>query len=397
MLEKIYIPAQIIPSRLRETLETLEIINNQNLFFMSYASKAGTEIVPVSATNSAFITFFPILSKILGVEIALLMNIFFHLFYFLSLIFSIYFIFKLYDKNSLKKILSSLFTAIIYFYLYNRLFGLAVEYVTYFVAVMLFVPFGICIYRKKLNYIKINILLTIFFFIGFVLNLIKDYSSLAPLIFVIIIIFYVNVKKSKLISLFFLAIYILAPISIDYYIKKKQQDNYFALYSKKYEHNHILGAPLWISAYSGLGFISEKGLNFSDVSAQNFLEKKRNSEITFIATEENSLLLKEEFFRIITSDIGYTVRLYSAKFGVLLFYIIAIMNFSILYFFSKKFDKKLRVLFVGLMFFYSIFPMIAVPGLGYITGVIATSLTIFIYSLTLFSLRDFIKKIKIFF
>lgn len=80
-----------------------------------------------------------------------------------------------------------------------------------------------------------------------------------------------------------------------------------------------------------------------------------------------------------------------------MFYIVAIMNFSILYFFSKEFDKKLRVLFVGLMFFYSIFPMIAVPGLGYITGVIATSLTIFIYSLTLFSLRDFIKKIKIFF
>jgi hypothetical protein len=36
-----------------------------------------------------------------------------------------------------------------------------------------------------------------------------------------------------------------------------------------------LGAPLWISAYSGLGFISEKGLYFSDVSAQNFLEKKK--------------------------------------------------------------------------------------------------------------------------
>jgi hypothetical protein len=396
MLEKIYIPAQIISSRLRETLESLEIINNQNLFFMSYVNK-GPEIAPVSATNSAFITFFPILSKTLGVEIVLLMNIFFHLIYFLSLIFSIYFISKLYGKNSLKKILSSLFTMIIYFYLYNRLFGLAVEYVTYFIAVMLFVPFGICIYLKKLNYIKINILLTIFFFIGFILNLIKDYSSLAALIFVIIIIFYVNEKKSKLISLFFLTIYILAPISIDYYIKKKQQDNYFALYSKKYEYNHILSAPLWISAYSGLGFISEKGLNFSDESAQNFINKKRNSEITFIATEENSLLLKEEFFRIITSDIGYTVRLYSAKFGVLLFYIIAIMNFSILYFFSKEFDKKLRVLFVGLMFFYSIFPMITVPGLGYITGVIATSLTIFIYSLTLFSLRDFIKKIKFFF
>ena len=100
MLEKIYIPAQIIPSRLRETLETLEIINNQNLFFMSYVNK-GQEIAPVAATNSAFITFFPILSKILGVEIVLLMNIFFHLIYFLSLIFSIYFIFKLYDKNSL--------------------------------------------------------------------------------------------------------------------------------------------------------------------------------------------------------------------------------------------------------------------------------------------------------
>ena len=73
------------------------------------------------------------------------------------------------------------------------------------------------------------------------------------------------------------------------------------------------------------------------------------------------------------------------------------MNFSILYFISNELDKKLRFFFLGLTFFYSIFTIIALAGLRYMSGVIETALIIFIHSLNLLRLSDLIKKIKFFF
>jgi hypothetical protein len=90
--------AQVMPARLNAGLESTEILNNTGLMFMRYASEIGGEIIPVSATSSAFILFFPLISNFFKIEYESFINIFFHCIFFLSYFFSQYFIYILNKK-----------------------------------------------------------------------------------------------------------------------------------------------------------------------------------------------------------------------------------------------------------------------------------------------------------
>jgi len=273
LLENIYIKAQVMPARLNAGLESYQIFNEKGLLFMRYSAENASEIIPVSATSSAFIFFFPLVSKYTGIEYENLINIFFHFFYLLSYIVTIYCILKI-NEGYLKKILCIFFSTIIYFYIYNKLFGLVVEYSIYFISVMLFVPIGLCIFKKKLDELAINILLPIIFILAIIFDQIKDYASLGAVIFLMFFIFNSRFKIAKLITIFLVLIYFIAPVLLNNFIEIKQEKNYSDLYGKKYEHNHVHGSLLWFSAYSGLGFISEKKLEFTDESAHRFIKKK---------------------------------------------------------------------------------------------------------------------------
>ena len=74
--------AQVMPARLNAGLESTEILNNTGLMFMRYASEIGGEIIPVSATSSAFIFFFPLMSYFFKIEYESFVNIFFHFIFF---------------------------------------------------------------------------------------------------------------------------------------------------------------------------------------------------------------------------------------------------------------------------------------------------------------------------
>ena len=386
--------AQVMPARFNAGLESTEILNNTGLMFMRYASELSSEIIPVSATSSAFIFFFPLMSNFFKIEYESFINIFFHGIFFWSYFFSQYFIFLI-NKKKISKILSFLFVSLIYIYLYSRLFGMVVEYVAYFVAVMSIVPFAICIHNGKLNQKFINTYIIFIFILAIILDFIKDYASFGAIIFLIFILFKSKLRFTKIFSIFLLAIYLLTPIVLSHYIEAKQKENYMKLYSHEYEHNNIHGSLLWFSAYSGLGFISEKGLEFSDESAHKFLKEKK-PEIKFFATQENQQILKEEFFNIILSDIGFSLRLFGAKFGVIFVYAILISNIGIFYIFTKDFNSKIRVSFLSIFVFYSIFPLITIPGLGYLTGVIGVSLLIFCYTLSIPKSKNLINKLNFF-
>lgn len=386
--------AQVMPARLNAGLESTEILNNTGLMFMRYASEIGGEIIPVSATSSAFIFFFPLMSYFFKIEYESFVNIFFHFIFFLSYFFSQYFIFLI-NKKKISKILSFLFISLIYIYLYSRLFGLVVEYVTYFVAVMIIVPFALCIYKGQLNQKFINTFIIFIFILAIILDFIKDYASFGAIIFLMFILFKSKLRFTKIISIFLLAIYLLTPFVLNNYIEVKQKENYIKLYGQEYEYDNVHGSLLWFSAYSGLGFISEKGLEFSDESAHKFL-KEKNPEINFFATNENQQILRKEFFNIILSDIGYSLRLFGAKFGVIFVYAILISNIGIFYIFTKDFNSKIRVSFLSILVFYSIFPLITIPGLGYLTGVMGVSLLIFCYTLSIPKSTNLINKLNFF-
>lgn len=386
--------AQVMPARLNAGLESTEILNNTGLMFMRYASEIGGEIIPVSATSSAFILFFPLISNFFKIEYESFINIFFHCIFFLSYFFSQYFIYIL-NKKNISKILSFSFISLIYIYLYSRLFGLVVEYVTYFVAVMTIVPFALCIYTEKLNQKFINTYIIFIFILAIILDFIKDYASFGAIIFLTFIIFISKIRFSKIISIFLLAIYLLTPFVLNYYIEVKQKENYIKLYGHEYEYDNIHGSLLWFSAYSGLGFISEKGLEFSDESAHKLLKEKKPDK-DFFATKENQEILKNEFLNIILSDLGFALRLYGSKLGVILTYIVLIANIGLLYIFSKDFDPKIRVSFLSILLFYSIFPLITIPGIGYLSGIIGISLIIFCYTLSISKSQNLFDKIKFF-
>ena len=260
---------------------------------------------------------------------------------------------------------------------------------------MIIVPFALCIYKGQLNQKFINTFIIFIFILAIILDFIKDYASFGAIIFLMFILFKSKLRFTKIISIFLLAIYLLTPFVLNNYIEVKQKENYIKLYGQEYEYDNVHGSLLWFSAYSGLGFISEKGLEFSDESAHKLL-KEINPDQDFFATKENQKILKNEFLHILLSDLGFALRLYGSKLGVILMYIALVANIGLLYIFSKDFDPKIRVSFLSILIFYSIFPLITIPGIGYLSGIIGISLIIFCYTLSISKSQNFFDKIKFF-
>jgi hypothetical protein len=271
--------------------------------------------------------------------------------------------------------------------MYNRLFGLVVEWALYFYSVQLILPIAILIINKK---IKSNFfIITPIFFIGLLLDQFRSYASLGAIIFFTFVLV-INTKKifKKSVVLGLFVFYIIAPLILNNYIETKQNENYYKLFNSNYHSDVKVSASIWYTAYRGLGFITGKIKGYHDEVILEFLETKRNNK-NFSSSNENNKLLKNEIIRIIKTDPGFAVRLYSAKFGVILLYFIIFANVG-LYVFLKSSAVKpsTKIAFLLTFIAYSIPPMLAIPGLAYLGGIVGLGMIMFCYMLGLVELKN---------
>jgi hypothetical protein len=222
------------------------------------------------------------------------------------------------------------------------------------------------------------------FFMGVLIDQFRSYASLGAMIFLTFALFYQKdhfFKKSLIMVLFIF--YLIIPQILNSYIENKQKENYYKLFKTDYHTNVKVSASVWYTTYRGLGFINGKLKGYNDEVIHEFLQGEKNNK-HFAPSDENNKLLKNEIIRIIKTDPSFALRLYSAKFGVILTYFIIFANIG-LYFILKGngVTKSTKVLFVLAFFCYSIPPLLAFPGLPYLGGIIGLGMILQCYMLSL--------------
>lgn len=382
ILENFLIEAQIMPLRLNAGIESLQIFKKTDLMFLQYSNGAANEQIfkPISMVEPGFILILPFISNLVKIDYQTLANIFFYFFLFLSIGSIFYFISQSVNKFYYK-IFSYFFVILINFYMYNRLFGLVVEWILYFYSAQLILPLSLLIIQKKIK----NNIFTIgtIFFIAILIDQFRSYASLGSVLFLTLILA-INERKffKKIIILSIFAFYIAFPQLLNNYIENKQKENYYKLFSSYYHSEVKVNASIWYNVYRGLGFINGGDVKgYNDEVIHQFLDEKKNNK-NFEPSDENNKLLKNEIIRIIKSDPGFVLRLYSAKLGVIFVYFIIFANIGIFLFFTKKINLYIKMSFGIAFIFYSIPPMLAIPGLAYLGGVIGLGVFLFCYLLS---------------
>lgn len=381
--QKIIMKAQIMPARLNPGIESLEIFQKTGLMFMQYSNDPSNENIfkPISMVEPGFILILPIISNLTKIAYETVANCFFYFLLFLSILSIFYFISKSVNKIHYK-VYSYFFVILVNFYMYNRLFGLVVEWLLYFYSAQLIIPLIFLIINKKLNG---NIfLIGAIFFMGVLIDQFRSYASLGAIIFLTFALIYNKehfFKKSLILVLFIF--YLIIPQILNSFIENKQKENYFKLFKTDYHINVKVSASVWYTTYRGLGFINGKLKGYNDEVIHEFLQGKKNNK-HFAPSDENNKLLKSEIIRIIKTDPSFALRLYSAKFGVILTYFIIFANIG-LYFILKGggVTKFTKALFMLAFFCYSIPPLLAFPGLPYLGGIIGLGMILQCYTLSL--------------
>ena len=381
--QKIIMKAEIMPLRLNPGIESLEIFQKTGLMFMQYSNNPLNENIfkPISMVEPGFILILPIISNLTKISYEIVANYFFYFLLFLSMLSIFYFISKSVNKINYK-IYSYFFVILVNFYMYNRLFGLVVEWLLYFYSAQLIIPLIILIINKKLN--GNFSLIGAIFFMGVLIDQFRSYASLGAIIFLTFALIYhkENFFKKSLVLIMFI-FYLIIPQILNSYIENKQKENYFKLFNANYHTDVKVSASVWYTTYRGLGFINGKLKGYNDEVIHEFLEGEKNNK-HFAPSNENNKLLKGEIIRIIKNDPSFALRLYSAKFGVILTYFIIFANIG-LYFMLKNngVTKFTKILFMLAFFCYSIPPLLAIPVLPYLGGIIGLGMILHCYMLSL--------------
>jgi hypothetical protein len=264
--------------------------------------------------------------------------------------------------------------------MYKKLFGTVVEHLMYFYSVQLIFPIIILIYYNKIK--NLWPLFLIIFIICLIIDQFRSYASLGSFIILFLIVF-VKQKKTilRLISIALLFFFFAIPIFLQSFIEKKQISNFQLLNNKNFSLDPM-NSPIWPNIYRGMGFIHGKINGYEDAVIIEYLKKNGHAVEPIYFTKENNQIIKNEVLNTFKNDPGFFLRLYSAKFGVIIFYFFIFANIGIVNL-KKNYKNKFFLLFSFFIsfFIYSIPPLIATPTIGYLSGVVGLGLIIFCHSI----------------
>jgi len=239
-----------------------------------------------------------------------------------------------------------------------------------------FIPFFLYLIHndKKKSMIITLIVLSI---LSIVSHLIRSYSFMPTILFIIIYLF-LNLKASK--KYFYIALLIFSLFSINaiykiYEIRANQ--NLLELnHNANLNTNHVF----WHSIYIGLGYVDNECIPhyLDEVAIQKVNSIDPSIEYP---SKEYENILKHETFKFIKEHKVITIQNFGAKFGVMFLYFLIFSNIGFYCFCTSQNKKKKEFLIPCLyaLCFNSIFGFLVIPSINYLIGFISFSVIFAIY------------------
>jgi hypothetical protein len=385
-------------ARVNAAMSSLSVIKDKGFWFMEYVD---TVIEPVAGVNIGYLIFFPLISLVFEIDINKSISIFFNFFYIFGFIWSLIFFLKIKKISIIQKSITTLILFYSFFFVSNKLFDIAGEYLFYFLSPIMLIPYFLFLKNNEESISKFFLystflIITIF---GVIFSLIKDHSMLGSILFGCIILF----KCSRLRNLFIVSLFLVFITSklLINFVESKQIQNYIQLYGEKPKIDYLINSSLYHSFYIGLAFTDNGYVEkFRDDNVAKML-KEKNKNYQRFHTKTNHEIAKKEIIRIIREDPQFFARNIFAKIGVIFMWFLVYCNIGLLYFFLNNVKGIEKISYLTIIFFYSIFPIITIPTSFYMMGIygIATSILILFIQYVekdrlIKLIKSFIKEIK---
>lgn len=337
----------------------------------------GTKYLPAGISDDTGIYYFiPQIAKLLNVNLDWAIFIFFSSIFITSMFLSFFLLFKLFPQKN-QKAITLYFILIIFLSCFFR----GDIYIFTAISVSTLIPLFLYI---NANYSNKNILYFLLIFLGFILsifNFIRSNSATAILIFCLYLII-INkntkflLKVFKILCIFAGYLLFLVILNLNIYNERDSFLYNHKIDIKSFPEGHIF----WHQVYIGLGFLTnDYGIRYTDDSA---LEKAKEINPDVIPQSINyEKILKNEVFRIITSNPWFFIKNIFAKLGVIFLYLLIFSNFGLIIILKNQNHFHLNISFILVFIFNLIFPLLAVPYPSYILGTIAAFNIFAIYTL----------------
>ncbi len=365
-----------------------EVFRETNLMFLG--TNSDNNFIITDMVNFGFLSIFPFFSKLLEININIVISIFFLAIFLISLALTILSVIIL-TKNKVKKIFLITLTLFIYYILYEIILIKHAEYFIYFFWGILPIS-TFLIFKLSRKYIFI--LLLLYSFLIPLLGSLVYFSFLGFFIFLNLIILSLdtNIKiKIKYLTFPYFAVLIL-------YFFTELSNNYSQINLKKIDPTaevkilRNVGNNLIPTLYAGMGFINSDNFKreFSDNEILKLIGKVDANENKIIKnsirnqtqiTNTDIQILKKKILNIVLENPLFIFRLYTAKIGVLIGYFIVICNISLIFFFLNIKKNIFGVPLLFNLFFSSLFPIISIPSFIYSLPFIASSISIYYFSI----------------
>ena len=187
---------------------------------------------------------------------------------------------------------------------------------------------------------------------------------------------------------------LISPTYINQVISKNVSNvmnkNYYELveadpdnkYYKNYKGEILLGHNLWHTLYASFNFLNNDIVKGHDSLEDNVIRDLLNRDISsdwhfYISDNE---LIRNEIKKILFQNPVLIFKIFFAKLGIILGYILLISNIGLYLFINRKFIKEnkftISFLLINLII-SSIFPLVAIPSKVYLGGVFSSCLLIF--------------------
>ncbi len=381
------------------------VLINENLYFLKYKDPKNfnSELLPQNLLSDGIQIFFNFFQNLFQINIFLLINLFF-IFIFAFLI---YFLFKViqssnWNNKKLIYILTVLFLIINFFYIYNQ------KAASLFYLIFSIIPIIIIGCINEENKLRNPLLITFFSILLIIIfGSMRSYSYIGYIVFLIILSFQLNYKFYQKLIFFNLILFgILSNFIISNNLTDVKNHNIKKVDSSYPFKHTVNGNNIYFTFYAGLSFVRNdeiKGFRDTEIY-KNVLKRQKGDqyedyerEYKYLASigisDQHYILLKKELFQIITQKPKLIIKNILAKFGIVQFYFLFIVNIFIFEFIkNNKINKNLKIALFGNLILYTAFPLIAIPSINYISGVIGGSFVILIITLSNCNL----KKIKLF-
>jgi|TARA_B110000037_G_scaffold42269_1_gene52213 hypothetical protein len=382
-------------------LNTNDVLQNKNLYFLKYRVKGNfqSEILPQNFLSDGIQLFFNFFQNLLEINILLLVSSFFTII-FLVLFFNL---FKILFKSNWNNKKLIFFLVCVFLIINLYVFKQQASSLIYFVSSIM--PILIIGSINKNNKLDNLIFLTISsLFIIIIFGSMRNSSYLGYVIFLLIIGIKLNYKLFP--KIMFCALTIASIFSLFIISNKVNEIKNINIkkVNQQYPFEHtVTGNNFYFTFYTGLGFLNNNyvpgGFLDAHLYSVDMLPEKYKTEKNKInvdkyisnkvgVTKDHMNFIKKKTFEIIINNPKLIIETIFAKIGVLLIYLLVIINYFIYEFFkNKKIKNNYKLALIGNLIAYSIFPIISIPILNYSSGFIGACFSILIIVISKFDFK----------